>query len=159
MAYDLTFTEEQNALVELARDFTKNEIIPVAGKLDEHGDFPGEIYKKAREVGLMNVEVPEAYGGIGLGCLDHCLVQEEVAYGCTGVNTSLCANMLGAMPIMIAGTDEQKKKYLGWLIDEPIFSAYCCSEPEAGSDLASPRTTAALSPSICRRTWASSKRG
>ncbi len=136
MAYDLSLTEEQNALVELARDFTKKEIVPKAAHLDETGEFPFEICNKARELGLMNIEVGEAYGGVGLGCLDHTLVLEEIAYGCAGVNTSMSANMLGAMPIMIAGTEEQKKKYLGRLVNEPIFAAYCCSEPDAGSDVA-----------------------
>ena len=134
MSFDLT--EEQQALVQTARDFTKNEIIPVAGKLDESGEFPRDLFKKAWETGLMNVEIPEAYGGLGLGCFDDCLIQEEVAFGCTGINTSLTANLLGAMPIMIAGTDEQKKTWLSRLTDEPIFAAYCCSEPDAGSDVA-----------------------
>jgi acyl-CoA dehydrogenase len=136
MAYDLSLTEEQQALVELARDFTKQEIIPHTAELDEKGKFPTEICNKARELGLMNIEVPEAYGGIGLGCLEHCLVQEEIAVGCAGVNTTVAANMLGAMPLLVAGNEEQKKKYLGRLINEPIFAAYCCSEPEAGSDVA-----------------------
>ena len=136
MAFDLSLTEEQDALVDLARDFTKNEVMPAAAELDEKGEFPHELLKKAREVGLMNVEVPEAYGGVGLGCFDHCLVLEEVAVGCAGVNTSLAANTLGAMPLIIAGSEEQKKKYLGKLVNEPIFTAYCCSEPEAGSDVA-----------------------
>lgn len=130
MAYDLTLTEEQNALVELARDFTKNEVIPVAAKFDESGEFPSEILNKARDIGLMNIEVSEAYGGVGPGCFDHCLVLEEVAFGCAGVNTSMAANMLGAMPLLIAGTEDQKKRYLSRLIQEPIFAAYCCSEPE-----------------------------
>jgi alkylation response protein AidB-like acyl-CoA dehydrogenase len=136
MAYDLSLTEEQNALVELARDFTKKEIVPKAAHMDETGEFPFEICNKARELGLMNIEVGEAYGGVGLGCLEHTLVLEEIAYGCAGVNTSMSANMLGAMPIIIAGTEEQKTKYLGRLINEPIFAAYCCSEPDAGSDVA-----------------------
>jgi len=136
MAFDLNLTEEQRALVETAREFTRNEIVPVAGKLDEHGTFPRDIFKKAWEIGLMNVEVPEAYGGSGLNCLEHCLIEEEIAYGCTGVNTSLSGNMLGAMPLLIAGTEEQKKKYFTRLTKEPIFAAYCCSEPDAGSDVA-----------------------
>ncbi len=136
MPYDLTLTEEQQELVRTAREFAKKEIIPVAGHHDETGEFPREILKKAWEIGLMNVEVPEEYGGLGLGCLDHCLIQEEIAYGCLGFNTSFAANMLGGMPLLIAGTDAQKKKYLGRLIDEPIFAAYCCSEPDAGSDVA-----------------------
>jgi len=132
---DFNLTEEQQALVSLARDFTKNEIIPVAGKYDETGEFPTALFKKAWETGLMNIEVPEEYGGVGLGCFEHCLVQEEVAYGCAGINTSVAGNMLGAMPLLIAGSEEQKKKYLTRLIEEPIFAAYCCSEPDAGSDV------------------------
>ena len=63
MSFDLTFTEEQQALVSMAREFARKEIIPVAGKLDEHGTFPTEILKKAWELGLMNVEIPEEHGG------------------------------------------------------------------------------------------------
>src|SRR5262249_10548695 len=97
---------------------------------------PRDILKRAWETGLMNIEVPEAYGGLGGTCLDNCLVQEEVAFGCLGFNTSLAANNLGAMPIIIAGTDEQKKKYLSRLANEVVCCAYCCSEPDAGSDVA-----------------------
>jgi len=142
MSLDLSFTEEQQALIQTARDFTKKEITPVAGEYDESGEFPREILKRAWETGLLNIEVPEQYGGLGLGCVDHCLVLEEVSYGCLGFNTSLAANMLGAMPLIIAGTDEQKKEYLGRLINEPVFAAYCCSEPDAGSDVAGLSTKA-----------------
>jgi len=72
-------TDDQRALVETARKFTREEIIPVAGKLDEEEKFPDAILKKAFEVGLMNLEIPEAYGGLGLSVLDHCLVVEELA--------------------------------------------------------------------------------
>jgi acyl-CoA dehydrogenase len=136
MPFDLDYTDEQNALVQTARDFARKEIVPVAGKLDEHGTFPREIMKKAWELGLLNPEVPEAYGGLGLSCLDHCLILEEIAYGCAGVNTTCAGNMLGSMPLLIAGSEAQKQKYLGWLIREPIFAAYACSEPDAGSDVA-----------------------
>jgi acyl-CoA dehydrogenase len=136
MPYDLNLTEEQQALVETARDFARNEIIPVAGKLDEHSTFPHEIMRRAWATGLMNLEIPDAYGGAGLSCFDHALIQEEIAYGCAGVNTSMSVNVLGAMPLLIAGSEEQKRKYLGRLTREPIFAAYCCSEPDAGSDVA-----------------------
>ena len=126
--------------METARDFAKKEIIPVAGELDEHGTFPTEICKKAWETGLMNCEIPESYGGLGLSCLAHCLVLEEISYGCTGVNTTLAANMLGTMPIIIAGTDAQKASAFERLLDQPIFAAYCCSEPDAGSDVAGMKT-------------------
>ncbi|MEZ4367297.1 MAG: acyl-CoA dehydrogenase family protein [Kofleriaceae bacterium] len=140
MAIDLSLTEEQDALIQSARDFARKEIIPVAGHLDETGEFPRELLKKAWETGLMNVEVPAAYGGLGGSCLDHCLVQEEIAFGCAGINTSLAANMLGATPLLVAGSEEQKKQWLGRLTSEFSFAAYCCSEPDAGSDVAGMRT-------------------
>ena len=142
--FNLNLTEEQEALIATARDFAKNEITPVAGHLDEEGKFPTEILQKAFETGLMNFEVPEAYGGLGLSCLTHSLILEEISYGCCGVNTTLAANMLGAMPIIIAGTEQQKKKYLGGLTagkgGKPVFACYACSEPDAGSDVAGLRT-------------------
>jgi acyl-CoA dehydrogenase len=130
------FSEEQQQLMDTAREFTRKEIIPVAGQHDEEGTFPTEIFRKGWETGVMNCEIPEAYGGLGLSCLSHCLVLEEIAYGCTGINTSMAGNMLGAMPIIITGTEEQRKEYFGRLLAEPIFAAYCCSEPDAGSDVA-----------------------
>jgi acyl-CoA dehydrogenase len=136
MPLDFALTDEQKALVTTARDFTRKEIIPVAGRYDESGEFPRDVFKRAWETGLMNAEVPEAYGGIGLPCLDHCLLQEEIAFGCAGINTSLVANNLAALPLLIAGTDEQKKQFLGRLTAELCFAAYCCSEPDAGSDVA-----------------------
>jgi acyl-CoA dehydrogenase len=134
------FGEEQQQLVDTAREFARKEIIPVAGQLDEEGTFPKELCRKAWETGLMNCEIPEAYGGLGLTCLSHCLVLEEISYGCTGVNTTLAGNMLGAMPLVLAGGDAQKKEYFGRLLAEPIFAAYCCSEPDAGSDVAGMKT-------------------
>ena len=110
------FSDEEKQLSETAREFTRKEIIPVAGELDEHGTFPEEICKKGWETGLMNCEIPEAYGGLGLSCLAHCLVLEEISYGCTGVNTTMAGNMLGTMPLIIAGTDAQKKKTFGRLL-------------------------------------------
>ncbi len=136
MPYDLTLTEEQQALIQTARDFTRKEIIPVAAHYDESGEFPREIIKKAWQTGLTYVEAPEAVGGLGGSCLDHCLIQEELAYGCLGFNTSIIASSLGAMPVMIAGTPEQQQEWLGRAIDNGEITAYCCSEPDAGSDVA-----------------------
>ena len=135
------FSDEEKQLIDTARDFARKEIVPVAGELDEHGTFPADICKKAWETGLMNCELPEAFGGLGLSCLAHCLVLEEISYGCTGVNTTMAANMLGTMPIIIAGTDAQKKLYFDRLLAEPIFASYCCSEPDAGSDVAGMKTS------------------
>ncbi len=138
--YNLEFTDEQKALVETARKFAREQVAPKAAELDEKSEFPHEICKMGFELGLMNAEVPEAYGGLGLSCLSHCLLMEEIAWACAGVNTTLTANNLGAMPLMIAGSEAQKQKYLGWLTRDPIFCAYACSEPDAGSDVAGMRT-------------------
>jgi acyl-CoA dehydrogenase len=134
------FTEEQQQLIDTAREFARKEIVPVAGHLDETETFPADICRKGWETGLMNCEIPEEYGGLGLSCQSHCLVLEEISYGCTGVNTTMAGNMLGSMPLVLAGTAEQKKAYFGRLLSEPLFAAYCCSEPDAGSDVAGLKT-------------------
>jgi len=134
IGFDLS--EEQQQLINTARDFTKKEVIPVAGQLDEDGTFPEAICKKAWETGLMNCELPSAYGGLGLSCLDHCLLLEEISFGCVGVNTTVAGNALGTMPLVLAGSEEQKREYFGRLLEAPLFAAYCCSEPDAGSDVA-----------------------
>lgn len=134
--YTFTLNDEQKALQKTVRDFTRDQIIPVAGELDEHGTFPMDLCRKAWELGLMNVEVPEEYGGLHLGIFDNCLINEELAYGCVGVATTITGNSLAATPILIAGTDEQKREYLGRLCSEYIFASYATSEPDAGSDVA-----------------------
>ena len=126
----------------MAEKFTREEVIPVAPMYDKTGEYPWDIIKKAHEVGLMNLHVPEEYGGMGMGTLDGCLITEKIAYGCTGIMTALEANGLGAMPIIIAGNEEQKKKYLGRLIEEPLMCAYGVTEPNAGSDVAGIKTKA-----------------
>jgi acyl-CoA dehydrogenase len=138
---DFSLNDDQKRLIETARKFTKEKIIPVAQKLDEHGTFPKEICEQGWELGLMNGEVPPEYGGLGLSTLDHVLMMEEINYGCSGIGTTLAGNNLGAMPLILAGTEEQKKKYLGMLTDAPVFAAYACSEPDAGSDVAGMRST------------------
>ncbi len=137
---DFSLTEEQKALVETARRFTKERIIPVAAECDREGRFPMEVFKEAWEVGLLNPTCPEAYGGAGLGELENTLITEELGYGCTGIQTSLLVNTLPLTPIKLAGTEEQKKKYLGMLTSEPITASYATSEPDAGSDVAGLKT-------------------
>jgi acyl-CoA dehydrogenase len=139
---DFSLTEEQVQLQELARKFAKEEIIPKAAHHDQTGEFPREIVKKAWEIGLMNTHVPAEYGGAGLGVLDGCIITEEFAYGCTGIATAMEANGLAAAPVIVAGNEEQKKEFLGRLTREPLFAAYCVTEPGAGSDVAGIRTSA-----------------
>ena len=138
--FDPTLTEAQEALIETARRFAAEKIIPVAGKYDESGEFPTELFQQAWELGLMNVEVPEAYGGLELTTTDGCLIAEELAYGCSAIATSIMANHLGALPLLIAGTDAQKQEYLFRLTTDFSFCSYACSEPEAGSDVAGMQT-------------------
>src|SRR6476469_4299492 len=107
--FDLTLTDEQNALIETAREFARKEVAPVAAHLDEEGKFPTELMNKAFELGLLNFEIPEAYGGLGLSCLTHALLLEELSWACAGVQTTVAANMLAAMPLIIAGNEQQKQ--------------------------------------------------
>jgi len=139
---DFTLSEEQAQLRDLAHEFAEKEIAPHAARLDETAEFPREICQKAWELGLMNTHVPEAYGGLGLGVLEGCLIAEETAWGCTGVSTAMEANTLAECPIIVAGNEEQKKKWLTPMIEEFLFAAYCVTEPGAGSDVQGIRTTA-----------------
>jgi acyl-CoA dehydrogenase len=135
-------TEDQAAFQELARDFARSEIAPAAAKHDADGKFPREILEKAHAIGLMNTHIPEENGGLGLGTLDGCIIGEEMAWGCTGIGTAIEANTLAEMPVIVAGTPAQKAKYLGRMIEEPLFAAYGVTEPGAGSDVAAARTNA-----------------
>jgi acyl-CoA dehydrogenase len=135
-------TDEQKALRKLARDFAKNEIRPKAAEYDEHSTHPVDVIAKAHEVGLMNVHIPSEYGGLGLGGFEGMLIGEELSWGCVGIAVSIVANILGAGPLMIAGTEEQKREWLPPLLDEPILTSFALTEPDAGSDVARIKTTA-----------------
>ncbi len=139
---DFELTEEQNALIDTARRFTKERIIPVAAPCDREGKFPREVFDEAWKIGLVNPTLPSEYGGAGLSDVDSSFITEELAYGCSGIQTSMTANTLGLTPIKLAGTAEQKKKYLSWLAQEPIFASYATTEPGAGSDVAGLQTRA-----------------
>jgi acyl-CoA dehydrogenase len=135
-------TDEQRELRRLAREFAEKEIRPKAAEYDEHSTHPADIIGKAHEVGLMNPHIPEEYGGLGLPGFDGMLVGEELAWGCSGIAVSIVANTLGAAPVMIAGTDEQKRRWLSPLLEEPILCSFGLSEPNAGSDVSGIQTTA-----------------
>ncbi|XP_056632209.1 medium-chain specific acyl-CoA dehydrogenase, mitochondrial-like [Diorhabda sublineata] len=140
--YNFTLNETQLEIQELARKFTKEEIIPVAAEYDRTGKYPFDLIKKAHALGLTNCHIPEKFGGLGMGTFDECLIAEEMAYGCTGVKTAIEASGLGQTPVIVAGNDEQKKKYLGRLIEEPLVAAYAVTEPSAGSDVNGVKTRA-----------------
>lgn len=139
---DFELSEEQKALVENVRAFVKDRIIPVAAECDENEKFPLDVFQAAFELGLSAPLIPEQYGGAELSEVDHVLLVEELAYGCTGIQTSITANTLCSTPLLIAGNEDQKKKYLGMLSSEPCFGAYAITEPAAGSDAAGIQTIA-----------------
>ncbi|NXR99476.1 ACADM protein, partial [Oxylabes madagascariensis] len=134
--FKIELTDEQKEFQATARKFAVEEIIPVAAQYDKTGEYPVPLIKRAWELGLMNSHIPESCGGLGLGSFEACLITEELAYGCTGVQTAIEANSLGQMPVIIAGNEHQQKKYLGRMTEEPMMCAYCVTEPGAGSDVA-----------------------
>jgi acyl-CoA dehydrogenase len=133
---------EQRALRELARDFAAKEIRPRAAEYDEHSTHPADVIAKAHELGLMNPHIAEEYGGLGLPGFDGMLIGEELSWGCSGIAVSIVANTLGAAPVMLSGSDEQKQQWLPPLVDAPIICSFGLTEPDAGSDVARLKTTA-----------------
>ncbi len=139
---DFTLTDEQKDLRELAHDFAEREIRPVAWELDRDGGWPQAILDKAHEVGLMNTHIPEEYGGAGLSTLDGCVIEEEMSWGCSGVQTSLGANGLAAAPVLLGGSEDVKREFCEALIDDVKLASFCLTEPDAGSDVSGMRTRA-----------------
>jgi len=135
-------SEEQKAFRDLARSFAREKVLPKAAEWDKTGEYPKEQLKEAHKLGLMNTHVPKKFGGLGLGILDNTIITEELAYACSGFSTAVGANDLGQVPVILAGNDAQKKKYLGKCVDEPIAVSYGVTEPGAGSDVAGIKTRA-----------------
>jgi acyl-CoA dehydrogenase len=135
-------TDEQKALRELAHEFAEKEIRPRSAEYDEHQTHPADVIAKAHEVGLMNPHIPEELGGSGLGGFEGVLIGEELCWGCSGIGTSIIANILGALPTLIAGTEEQQREWLPPLLEEPILCSFALTEPNAGSDVSGIQTTA-----------------
>jgi len=134
-------SDEQRALRDLAREFAAKEIRPVAADYDERSQHPGDVIAKAHEVGLMNPHIPEEYGGPGLPAFEQILVGEELAWGCSGIATSMVANILGSLPVILAGSDAQKGEWLPSLVEEPLLCSFALTEPGAGSDVSAIQTT------------------
>ncbi|MBA2566508.1 MAG: acyl-CoA dehydrogenase family protein [Thermoleophilaceae bacterium] len=139
---DLTLTDEQKDMREVARDFATREMRPVAWDYDRDATWPQEIVDKAWEIGLMNGHIPEEYGGPGLDILTACVIEEELGWGCSGIGTSLLANGLAATPVLLGGSEEVKKEYLGMLTEGGKLASFCLTEPDAGSDVSGMKTTA-----------------
>jgi len=136
------FTEEQKMIKDLARRVARERILPVAAELDEREEFPAQMREWFGETDLMGVGIPEEYGGLGGGVLETCLAVEEISWACPGVATAYAANWLGIMPILLAGSEEQKQKYVRPVARGEKLAAFCLTEAEAGSDAGAIRTTA-----------------
>jgi len=139
---DFSLTDEQKALRELAHDFAEKEIRPVAWEYDRDSTWPQAIVEKAWEVGLMNPQIPAEYGGAGASSIDGVLIEEELGWGCSGIGTSISCNGLASAPVLLGGSEQVKKTYLGMLTEAPKLASFCLTEPGAGSDVSGMRTRA-----------------
>lgn len=138
--FDLS--EEQQALKEMARKFAEKEIAPFVPKYDESAEFPMEIIRKAWEVGLMNIAIPQEFGGLGLGVLEDVIINEELGATCLGMTTSILLNTLALYPIKLFGTKAQMEELVVPFLKNPLLASFCLSEPNAGSDAGSLSTQA-----------------
>lgn len=133
--FEFKFTDEQNMLREMVRDFTNNEIKPIAAKIDTEEKVPESLLKQLGELGVLGVSFPEEYGGGGFGEIGYCISQEEIARGCMSTATVIGAHQsIGANSIYLGGSEEQKKKYLVPLAAGEKIGAFCLTEAQAGSD-------------------------
>lgn len=139
---DFSLTPEQTALRDTARKFAAEIMEPCSRDFDRSGEFPREVIAKAFDLGLLNMTLPQELGGLGLSHFEQVLVAEELAAGCVGITTSIIANDLALLPILIGGSDEQKKRLVAPFAECLRFTSFCLTEPEAGSDVAGLGTTA-----------------
>jgi butyryl-CoA dehydrogenase len=139
---DYLLSDEQKMIQELARKIADDKIRPVAAKYDATEEYPWDVIKVMAESDLFAIFVPEQYGGTGGGVLDLCIATEELSRACGGIAVCYAASALGTFPIILFGTDEQKKKYLPDLAKGKKVAAFAVTEPEAGSDASAIKTTA-----------------
>ena len=141
---DYLLTEEQIMIRDLARQIAVEKIVPVRAELDEQNKFPSDIMKAIAQADLFGIYIPEEYGGLGKKSLELCITVEELSKACLGVSTSYAANALGSYPILLHGSDAQKKKYLPDIAIGKKLVAFGLTEANAGSDASGIQTTAKL---------------
>ncbi len=141
---DYLLTEEQIMIRDLARQIAEEKIVPVRAELDEQNKFPRDIMKAMAQADLFGIYIPEEYGGLGKKSLELCIAVEELSKACLGVSTSFAANALGTYPILLNGSDAQKKKYLPDIAAGKKLVAFGLTEANAGSDASGVQTTARL---------------
>ena len=138
---DFRLSEEQKMIRDMAREFCDEEVVPFAEEWDREGTYPLETINKAHELGLLNITIPEKYGGQGMSSMDEIIICEEISRGDPGFGTASYHTMLACLPILTGGTEEQKTEYFGRVVDGKL-AAYCVTEPDAGSDVQSLKTEA-----------------
>jgi alkylation response protein AidB-like acyl-CoA dehydrogenase len=141
---DYLLTEEQIMIRDLARQIAEEKIVPVRAELDEQNKFPSDIMKAMAQADLFGIFIPEEYGGLGKKSLELCIAVEELSKACLGVSTSYAANALGTYPILLNGSEAQKKKYLPDVAAGKKLVAFGLTEANAGSDASGVQTTAKL---------------
>lgn len=139
---DFTLDSKHIEIIEKYKDFTKRMIVPNRLRYDESTEFPWDVVKKAYSEGLMNGPFPKEYGGNAYSIFESALASEELGAGCIGMGISIDANTLALTPLLLAGTEEQKKKIIGELNEKQAVAAYCLTEPNAGSDVQGIKSTA-----------------
>lgn len=143
--FELKFTEEQEMLRQMVKEFTNNEIKPIAAKIDIEERIPPELIKKIGELGLLGTAIPTEYGGGGFGEVGYCIMQEEISRGCLSTSTFIGAHQsIGTNTIYIGGSEELKRKYLPPLAEGKMIAAFGLTESKAGSDSFNIRTKAVL---------------
>jgi alkylation response protein AidB-like acyl-CoA dehydrogenase len=141
---DYLLTEEQIMIRDLARQIAEEKIVPMRAELDEQNKFPWDIMKAMAQADLFGLFIPEEYGGLGKKSLELCIAVEELSKACLGVSTSFAANALGTYPILLYGSEAQKKKYLPNIASGKRLVAFGLTEANAGSDASGTQTTAKL---------------
>jgi butyryl-CoA dehydrogenase len=139
---DYILTENEQSIKELVRDYTNKKIIPLRKTLDEKEEFPFNIFKELGKMDLFRLMVPEKYGGISESLMPLILAIEELSRGDAGIGVSFAVNAIASKGLILYGTEEQKNKYLPLIADGKIYTAFALTEPEAGSDVASIKTSA-----------------
>ncbi|NCD09612.1 MAG: acyl-CoA dehydrogenase [Negativicutes bacterium] len=138
---DFALNEDQLELQEMVREFVEKEITPFAGEMDRNNEAMPGLMEKAADMGLLNLIVPEEYGGPGLDSVTVAMIYEELGKGCAGIATSMAANSLASYPILLSGTEEQKVEHCN-LLNEGGLAAFALTEPNAGSDAGGVATSA-----------------
>ncbi len=141
---DFALTEEQEELQKVARRLARGKMVPAAAHYDRTCEYPAEIVAEAHRLGLMTLVISAEYGGRGMGCLEVCIVAEELATGCMGMTTIILSTALALTPLILYGTEGQKQKFLMPFTQEPYLGAFCLTERQAGSDAAAVSTRAEL---------------